>query len=425
MRPDENDNRRMGTPLVPQRSYISAPPTAQSEAAKAAAANIVRGQLESIYNGNTTTPTPQTTPVAASETIFQQDISEDNPYERTQANTEEIQTAQWKQYHSAWQDYYQKYYERYYVGQVYRAKQLLEEKATQAALLTPTTSVAAAPPTPVATEPKAKQQGSISREEALYDLRSKLLDTIQTSAKKVRRSRHFVPIAAALAVVLVFLFLQYNRVLFANVQAYISPGNIDPANIIIDPTTNVIVSQDPKLIIPKINVDVPVDYNAGSDYNSQMDAMKNGVAYFGIPGADSKPGQIGNTVIAGHSSNDVIDQGDYKFIFARLDALVPGDTIYINYQGTRYVYSVTKKEVVKPTDVQALIYTTNKPVITLLTCTPIGTALNRLLVTAEQISPDPAKAAPAPSSSGVNTQPASIPGNSPTFMERIFGGGGN
>jgi sortase A len=415
----------MGTPLIPQRSYISTPPITQSEAAKAAAANIVRSQLESIYNGNTTQPTPQTTPVDANQPVIQQDISESNPYDRTQTNTAEIQATQWKQYHSAWQDYYQKYYERYYVGQVYRTKQQLEEKATQAALLTPAAAVAPAAPTPLAAEPKVSEKGSLSREEALYDLRSKLLDTIQSSAKKVRRSRHFVPLAAALAVVLVFLFLQYNRVLFANVQAYISPGNIDPANIIIDPTTNVIVSQDPKLIIPKINVDVPVNYDAGPSYDAQMEAMKNGVAYFGIPGANSKPGQIGNTVIAGHSSNDVIDQGDYKFIFARLDALVPGDTIYINYQGTRYVYSVTKKEVVKPTDVQALIYTTNKPVITLLTCTPIGTSLNRLLVTAEQISPSPSQAAPAPSESGASTQPASIPGNSPTFMERIFGGSGS
>ncbi len=425
MKPDENDNRRMGTPLLPQRSYISTPPAAtRVDAAQIAAANVVRGQLDSIYSGNTTTPTPQTTPVSSDQFIPQQDISESNPYDRTQTNTAEIQAAQWKQYHSAWQDYYQKYYERYYVGQVYRTKQALEEKATEAALLAPPATVAAAVPTPSLAEPNVKESASFSRDEALYDLRAKLLDTIQTSATKVRKSRHFIPIAAAFAVILVFLFLQYNRVLFANVQAYISPGNINPVNIIVDPTTNVIVSQDPKLIIPKINVDVPVNYDASPDYNSQMDAMKNGVAYFGIPGANSKPGQIGNTVIAGHSSNDVTDQGDYKFIFARLDALVPGDTIYINYLGTRYVYSITKKEVVKPTDVQALIYTTNKPVITLLTCTPIGTALNRLLVTAEQISPDPVKATPAPSASG-SVQPASIPGNSPTFMERIFGGGGN
>jgi sortase A len=426
MKPNENDDRRMGTPLIPQRSYISAPPaTGNNDATQAAAANIVRSQLDSIYSGRTATPTPQTTPVASDEVTLQQDISESNPYERTQTNPAEVQAAQWKQYHSAWQDYYQKYYERYYVGQVYRAKQVLEEKATEAALLSPPVAVAAAPPTPIIAEPKRSEQGSLSRDEALYDLRSKLLDTIQTSAKKARKSRHFVPISAALAVVLVFLFLQYNRVLFANVQAYISPGSINPANIIVDPSTDVVVSQDPKLIIPKINVDVPVDYSAGPDYNSQMDAMKNGVAYFGIPGANSKPGQIGNTVIAGHSSNDVTDPGDYKFIFARLDALTPGDTIYINYLGKRYVYSVTKKEVVKPTDIQALIYTTNKPVITLLTCTPIGTALNRLLVTAEQISPSPSQAAAAPSTSNTGTQPASIPGNSPTFMERIFGGSGN
>lgn len=429
MKPDENDNRRTGAPLIPQRSYISTPPSNDpASVAQRATANVVRGQLDRIYSGHTSTPTPQTTPVTATsqteQPIAQQDISSSNPYDRTQHNTAEIQAAQWKQYHSAWQDYYQKYYERYYVGQVYRAKQLLEERAAQAALLEPAPSTAAVDSTPDPAKSSPEATPTFNREEALYDLRTKLLTNIQTSAKKVRKSRHFIPITSALAVVLVFLFLQYNRVLFANVQAYISPGNIDPANIIVSPTTNVVVSKDPKLIIPKINVDVPVDYDTAPDYNSQMDAMKNGVAYFGIPGANSKPGQIGNTVIAGHSSNDVTDPGDYKFIFARLDALTPGDTIYINYLGTRYVYNVTKKEVVKPTDVSALIYPTTKPILTLLTCTPIGTALNRLLVTAEQVSPDPAQAAPASSTNG-SAQPASIPGNSPTFMEKIFGDSGN
>jgi sortase A len=265
---------------------------------------------------------------------------------------------------------------------------------------------------------------TLSRDEAMYDLRSKLVGQIQSSAKKVRKSRHFVPLAAALCVVFLFLFLQYNRVLFANVQAYISPGSIDPANIIIDPSTDIAVSPDPKLIIPKINVDVPVNYDAKPDYDSQMKAMETGVAYFGIPGANSRPGQIGNTVISGHSSNDVIDQGDYKFIFARLDHLENGDTIFVNYEGKRYSYTVTRKEVVKPTQVDKLVYATDKPILTLITCTPLGTSLNRLLVTAEQVSPSPSSATAAPATTG-STGSTSIPGNSPTFVQRIFGGGDN
>lgn len=422
MRPDDpnNNSRRPGTPLIPQRSLLQTPTPVRKEASLGhAAANIARTQLDSLYSGNTTQPTPQTTPVEDTAAPTQQSATDENPYNRTQTSHAHVQAEQWKQYHSAWQDYYQKYYERYYVGQVYHARQVLEQRAAEA-----TNNNAAAEhknePTSDAPEPQV-----FNRDEAVYDLRSKLVGKIQDSAKKARKSRHFVPITAAICVMLVFLFLQYNRVLFANVQAYISPGNIDPANIIIDPTTNIAVSPEPKLIIPKINVDVPVDYNTTPGYDAQMKAMENGVAYFGIPGANSKPGQIGNTVLSGHSSNDIIDQGSYKFIFARLDQLTNGDTIYVNYNSKRYSYTVTKKEVVKPTEVSKLVYPTDKPILTLITCTPLGTSLNRLLVTAEQVSPDPKEAAPAPNASGSGNNAVSIPGSSPTIVQRLFGGGDN
>lgn len=61
--------------------------------------------------------------------------------------------------------------------------------------------------------------------------------------------------------------------------------------------------------------------------------------------------------------------------------------------------------------------------MTLITCTPLGTALNRLLVTAEQVSPSPSEAKPAPNAPSANQQSATMPGNSPTFIERVFGGG--
>ncbi|MDB5186681.1 MAG: sortase family protein [Candidatus Saccharibacteria bacterium] len=418
MKPDENDDRRMGTPLIPQRSFVHTPPSTQRGANnQAAAANIVRDQLDSIYNGNTSTPTPQTTPVPQNEAISQQEITASNPYERTQINPAEVQVDQWKQYHSAWQDYYQKYYERYYVGQVYRAHQELESRIAQASKNENPAAVAAATTeTPVNGNPI----DTFNRDEALFDLRSKLLEKVNDSAKKVRKSQHFVPISAAVCVVFLFLFLQYNRVLFSNVQAYISPGSIDPANIIVDPLSNVAVGPEPKLIIPKINVDVPVEYNVTPDYDSQMKAMEKGVAWFGIPGANSKPGQVGNTVLSGHSSNDIIDPGSYKFIFAQLERLTKNDTIYVNYNGVRHTYTVTKTEVVKPTDVQKLIYQTDKPVLTLITCTPLGTSLNRFLVTAEQVSPSPGAAEAAPDASNTGG-PIAIPGNSPTFLERVFG----
>jgi sortase A len=201
-----------------------------------------------------------------------------------------------------------------------------------------------------------------------------------------------------------------------------APGNIDPQNIIVDPTVQTNVGPDSKLIIPKINVEVPIAFGVGNDYNSQMKAMESGVANFSIPGASSVPGQVGNTVIAGHSSNDAFVNGDYKFIFAQNEKLQTGDTIYVNYQGKRYTYSITKKEVVLPEEVNKLVYPTDKPVLTLISCVPLGTALKRLLITAEQVSPDPAVATTAPTAASA-PKAASIPGSEPTFLERIFGGG--
>lgn len=400
MRPDEPQNRRVGTPLVPQRSFLSGSQSRPQDTA--AAANVVRGQLQHIYSGHTSTPTPQTTPVAEPEPSQQQSIESESPYHHTQHNTHQVQAEQWKQYHSAWQEYYQKYYERYYMGEVHAAKQALEVKGTETQQL------------------QTPEEGSITPNEAMHDLRGKIRSKVKESAKKVRKSRHFIPIAAALSVMVVFLFLQYNRVLFANVEAYVSPGNIDPVNIIVDPNTAVSVGAEPKLIIPKINVEVPINFNVTPDYESQMKAMENGVAWFGIPGANSKPGQVGNTVLSGHSSNDIIDGGNYKFIFARLDQMATGDTIYVNYESKRYTYTITKKEVVLPTEVSRLVYPTDKPVVTLITCTPLGTALKRLLITAEQVSPNPKEAVTAPETSSSSAN-AEMPGNSPTFIQRLFG----
>ena len=60
-------------------------------------------------------------------------------------------------------------------------------------------------------------------------------------------------------------------------MAYVSPGNVPASDIeAIDPTVTRVVSADPRLIIPKLNVDVPVHF--GIKISEVMEAMKNGVA---------------------------------------------------------------------------------------------------------------------------------------------------
>jgi sortase A len=392
--------------VVPPRQ--SNTPTSGRSSNADEAANLVRGQIDTIYQND-----PTHTDMPEAQTNLQYDNQQSkatSPYERTHNEKEhQIQQSAWQRYHSAWQSYYQQYYERYYVSQVHEAKKSLEAQV--------------ADQHPSSERGKYTEEEPISTDEAMYDLRSKLRQQVETKARKIRKSRHFVPTMAALAVMVVFLFLQYNRVIFANVEAYVTPGNMDPSTLIIDPSTQGAVGNDPRLIIPKINVDVPIIWDAvAADQNSLNAAMDKGVAWFNIPGASARPGEKGNFVVSGHSSNDWLDQGDYKFIFARLEQMQVGDVIYANYNGIRYTYNITKKIVVKPTDVSALTEPTDKPMITLVTCTPLGTAINRLLVFGEQVSPDPSGAQASTEASTASTATA-MPSNSPTFLERIFGGG--
>ena len=332
-----------------------------------------------------------------------------NPYTRTmsQSSTPATHDASWQKYHTAWQTYYQQYYERYYVSQIDATRKSLKKQAAQQVQKN---------------QNSTPNNGTVSQEEAVNDLRSSIRRKINDKAKRVRGSRHFMPIMAACTVMIIFLFLQYNRVLFAYVEAYVSPGAADPESIIVSPNTTKVATNESRLLIPKIAVDVPIVWDANAaDTNSLNKAMDKGIVWFNIQGANAKPGEKGNFVVSGHSSNDWTDSGDYKFIFARLEKMAAGDVVYANYNGTRYTYKITGTKVVKPTDVASLQIGNDKPYITLITCTPLGTAQNRLLVFGEQISPNPNEAKTAEQNSNTAASTKKMPANSPTFLQRIFG----
>jgi sortase A len=126
-------------------------------------------------------------------------------------------------------------------------------------------------------------------------------------------------------------------------------------------------------------------------------AMSNGVANFYTSVSSAMPGQIGNFAVSGHSAGNIYDYNNqYKFIFSGLTRLQPGDMIYMDYEGQRYSYRVQGSSTVEPTDVGELARISadnpGKPMITLITCTPLGTSRYRLLVYGEQIYPDYEKA---------------------------------
>lgn len=324
----------------------------------------------------------------------------------------------WQNYHTQWQQYYQQYYERYYLQQVekHRKQQRLKDAAEElsAGRTDSTPSVAPAEP--------AKDH-TVTKDEAVSEIRNELLGKLQNHTEKVKKSRHFVPILSALAVMLIFLLLQYNRLMIAQVKAYISPGSLQSQNLIVDPLQNTKVGPEPRLIIPKINVDAPIVMGLTSLAESQVqNGLRDGVVHYPIPGASSMPGEQGNSVILGHSSNDVFDDGNYKFIFVQLEQINAGDTFFVNYNSTRYTYKVSHKEVILPTQVDKLTLPSEKPQMILITCVPVGTALKRLIVYADQINPDPSKNTAAPDASAADAaNRTALPGNSPSLFDRLFG----
>jgi len=388
---------------VPQRQSASSLRPGDRDAA----AQIMREQIDRLYDDHDITPTPSEQHTSASA---------QNPYHQTHSEAtdhrlSEHHADQWKNYHTQWQNYYQQYYERYYTSQLAARQSKLAGHQIPATVAASTMVTAGEP------EPE-----SVSKSEAVSELRNQLLSKVKERTKKVRSSKHFIPIVAAVLVAITFVFLQYNSVIFAQVRAYVSPGSIKPSNLIVDPTTDIKVGPEPKIIIPKINVEAPVVYDVPSIQESIVqEKLKGGVVHYPIPGANAFPGQKGNSVILGHSSNDVFDDGAYKFVFVQLNKLEKGDTFYLHYNGTRYTYSVTEKKIINPNQVNELVINNGKPLATLVTCDPPGTALKRLVVIAEQISPDPDGASESEQSTQTDGN-VTIPGNSPTLFERLFGG---
>lgn len=152
-----------------------------------------------------------------------------------------------------------------------------------------------------------------------------------------------------------------------------------------------IAPYDNRLIIPRIDQNIPV-VNVSSESllkrdwdaleKDMQEALKDGVVHY--PGT-SLPGQTGNVVITGHSSYFPWDPGRFKDVFALLHDVVEGDKIVIYYNQDKYLYEVDNIKIILPEEIDVLKQTPDDR-ITLITCTPVGTNLKRLIVSGKLIA---------------------------------------
>jgi len=157
------------------------------------------------------------------------------------------------------------------------------------------------------------------------------------------------------------------------------------------PTLSLTVAPpDTRIIIPRINQNVPVitisnEALVNRDWarleQEIQEALQDGVVHY--PGT-SFPGEPGNIVITGHSSYFLWDPGRFKDVFALLHDVKIGDKIYIYYGQDQYIYEVYDTKVVMPTEVDVLMQDGGDK-LTLITCTPVGTNLKRLVIFAKPI----------------------------------------
>ena len=100
----------------------------------------------------------------------------------------------------------------------------------------------------------------------------------------------------------------------------------------------------------------------------------------------AQPGEKGNVFIFGHSSNYPWVKSEYNDVFALLDTLENGDEVIIFYNQRKFTYKITDRAVVKPGDMKALeSRDQNKKELALMTCWPIGTTLERIILFGELV----------------------------------------
>lgn len=372
------------------------------------AVEMIRSKIDALYGDepekNTDTP-PSNQPAApqATKSKHQQYMDELSNSGKSLA---EIQAA-WHQYYVDLPNH-----EKHEVWQEFYAEHPRQDDEVKKARVHPQQQTE-----PTQTERTASKVDKPQDLRSLSEIKSQIVSKARARSKP--KNPHLQSLLFGLSmgavVVVIMLFGFFNERIIA---PFITPSRtVSSTPIITDPNSTA-VGKDPKIIIPKINVEIPVVYDEPSiQEDAVQKALERGVLHYATT---PNPGEKGNAVIFGHSSNNILNRGKYKFAFVLLSRLEDGDTFMLEKDGQRYVYKVFHKEVVAPTDLSVLENHGDKSTVTLITCDPPGTTINRLVVVGEQISPSPANNVASSVSRDVASRtPTQLPSNSPSLWSRM------
>lgn len=127
------------------------------------------------------------------------------------------------------------------------------------------------------------------------------------------------------------------------------------------------------------NIIPNVDFTSPDSY---LPALQKGVAHAlgsGFPGQDAR------IFLFSHSTDSPANFARYNAIFYLLRKLDKGDRITIFFAAKKYVYEVTDKFIVSPSESSWIEPKYGEEQLVLMTCDPPGTIWNRLLVIAKPV----------------------------------------
>lgn len=173
---------------------------------------------------------------------------------------------------------------------------------------------------------------------------------------------------------IIFALAILGSYLFVNLPVVVQQVQYATGDISVEP-----VSTDTGSIkIPSLGVSAPIVWASDNNKEKLQAQLLEGVVHYP---ETALPGETGNGVYVGHSSNYWWETSDYNTVFGLIDKLETGDEVIINYEGQDYNYEVTSNKSV-PKDSGEIWERSDKQKITLVTCWPRGTNIKNFFVRA-------------------------------------------
>ncbi|MCA9371150.1 MAG: sortase [Candidatus Peregrinibacteria bacterium] len=147
------------------------------------------------------------------------------------------------------------------------------------------------------------------------------------------------------------------------------------------------------IFIPSLSVRAPVLLPSMKYWSSQAwdmleEQMQIGLNHGTVAYPHSvSPGQMGSLIIAGHSSppDEQAQESLYGSVFAHLPEIAVGEEIQVQSAGTAIRYKVVEKNIVSPKATTILEQQHDESILKLITCYPVGTTRDRMIITAQRI----------------------------------------